>query len=271
MRPLLSILIYSNSWVALCVASLVYGIGSDYNLRFLSFFTAWSFFSTVSAYQLHRLIRLKQLHHTVRSNRRLLWMQNSYRFQLIWFIINSLAVVFLFLYFPITISGCVLLGLNILIVVLYALPTRYLGNGIRHLPFLKNIFISLSWVLLILIPFAASKQLQVIPWQVTLSVFLAVFAQIIPFDARDLPHDPQKLKTIPQLFGLKKAQWIGFILLVIALGLQVSLLGLHWMNIVIIATAAVGHFIPFRVGYQLRQEFIWELPLGLMGVWFWLG
>lgn len=268
MRPILSILIYSNSWVALCVASLVFGIGTRYNLRLLHFFVFWSYLGTVSAYQLHRLIRLKQLHHTVRTNRRLLWMQNTYTIQLCWFIVHFACFVFTFLFFPITGLGCLLLSLNAVIVTLYVLPIPILGYGIRNLPFAKNILISISWVLIVLIPFASTKQLDTLPLEVTLLVFIAVFAQIIPFDSRDLPHDFQQLQTIPQLFGLKAAKIIGFSLLLIALFLQYSLIGFHWIVIPIILTGAIGHFISFRVGYQLRQEFIWELPLGLMGLWF---
>ncbi len=268
MRPALSILIYTNSWVALCVTSLVYGIGSYFRLDHLELFALWSFSGTVSAYQLHRLFRLRQLNYTVRSNRRLLWMQNTYSFQIAWFILNFLTCLACMLYIPITKEFLILTGLNAIIVALYALPLPIIGNGIRHIPFAKNILISISWVLIVLIPFASDKHLARVGWEIPTLAFIAVFAQIIPFDCRDLEHDPKSLSTIPQLIGAQKARYVGFVLLIVALGLQTGLLGFHWLLPFTVLCGAIGHLIPFMVGYQLRLEFMWELPLGLMGLWF---
>lgn len=268
MRPVLSILIYTNSWVALCVTSLVYGIGSYFRLGHLELFALWSFTGTVSAYQLHRLFRLRQLKHTVRSNRRLLWMQNTYTFQISWFAINFIVCLGCLFFIPLTKEVIILIGLNAVIVALYALPIPIIGNGIRNLPFAKNILISLSWMLIVLIPFASDKRLDSIDWEVPVLLFISVFAQIIPFDSRDLTHDPKHLSTIPQLVGAEKAKYIGFGLLLFALALQTNLLGFHWLLPFTIFCGAVGHLIPFLVGYQLRLEFMWELPLGLMGLWF---
>lgn len=268
MRPTLSILIYTNSWVALCVASLVYGIGSYFKLAHLELFAIWSFTGTVSAYQLHRLFRLRQLKHSVRSNRRLLWMQKTYSFQITWFIANFISCLVCTLYIPITKETLLLLGLDALIVVLYALPLPFIGNGIRNIPFAKNILISLSWVLIVLVPFASAKRLDLISWEIPTLLFIAVFAQIIPFDSRDVEHDRKLLFTIPQLIGTENAKYTGFLLLVISLALQTSLLGFHWLLPFTLFCGAVGHLISFKVGYQLRLEFMWELPLGLMGLWF---
>lgn len=268
MRPALSILIYTNSWVALCVTSLVYGVGSYFRLDHLELFALWSFTGTVSAYQLHRLFRLRQLKHTVRSNRRLLWMQNTYQFQIIWFAINLLSCLICTLFIPLTKEALLLIGLDAIIVALYALPIPLIGNGIRHIPFAKNILISFSWVLIVLIPFASDKRLHVVDWEIPVLLFIAVFAQIIPFDNRDLAHDPKSLSTVPQLIGPQKARYVGFALLIIALGFQSFLLGFHWLLPFTIFCGAIGHLIPFLIGYQLRQEFMWELPLGLIGLWF---
>lgn len=271
MRPVLSILIYTNSWVGLCVTSLVYGIGNYFQLAHLELFALWSFTGTVSAYQLHRLFRLKQLRYSVRSNRRLLWMQNTYSFQLAWFGLNLLTCLVCMLFMPLTKEGLVLIGLNALIVFLYALPISLIGNGIRNLPFAKNILISISWVLIVLIPFALTKRMDSISWEIPALLFLAVFAQIIPFDSRDLTHDARYLYTIPQVIGIQNAKYLGLTLLIGALLIQTSLLGFHWLLPFSILCGALGQLISFKVGYQLRLEFLWELPLGLMGIWFMLG
>ncbi len=266
MRPLLSLLIYSNTWVALCFSVLLYGISNYYGVKNVYLFTLWGFTGTVTSYQLHRIIRLKQLYHTVRSNRRLLWMQNTYYFQLIWLICNLLCFLVFTFMIPFNLPSLILILFNGLVVGLYAFPLPIIGNGIRNLPFAKNILICLSWTSVIIIPLAEEN----IPfdWSVPCLIFIAVFAQIIPFDNRDLQHDPPTMRTIPQLVGTKAAQVIGFSLLLISCYIQFELLGFHWIFIGILISGIIGHLFSFKIGYQLRQEFMWELPLGLMGLWF---
>lgn len=268
MRPLLSILIYSNSWVALCVACLMGGIIHHFQLYHPYVYVPWSFFGTVSAYQLHRLFRLRHLKHTVRSNRRLLWMQNSYSLQLFWFILNALAFAGYTYFVPLTPHIFYILVINAAIVGLYAFPLPIIRNGIRHLPFAKNILISLSWIGMLILPFV--EILRDIPLELPVLLFTAVFAQIIPFDIRDLPYDPTSLKTIPQIIGIIPSRIIGFGLLTVCVCLQWQLIGFHWISILVLIAGFVGHFLPYKVGYQLRLEFMWELPLGLMGLWFWI-
>jgi hypothetical protein len=268
MRPVLSILIYTNCWVAACVSSLVFGISSYYHIQDSWLYGIWSFTGTVSAYQAHRLIRLRQLQYTVRSNRRLLWMQNTYSFQWLWLILNSLAFGALSLLIPLTNSTILLIILNAVIVGLYVIPLPFLKNGIRSLPFAKNILISLSWTCIVAVPFTSGN--LPIDWRIPVLIFIAVFAQIVPFDARDKDYDDQRMRTIPQLIGTTASMYVGFGLLLLALVLQTSLIGFHLILPFIIFCAGIGHLIPFKVGYQLRLEFMWELPLGLMGLWFWL-
>ncbi len=266
MRTLLTLLIYSNSWVALCLSMLVLGLGTYFRLAELHLFFFWSFCSTVSAYQLHRLFRLKQLEYTVRSNRRLLWMQKTYTLQICWFVINFLCCVLLTVYLPFSKQSLLLLLVNCVVVGLYALPLPFIGNGIRNLPFMKNILISLSWTIIVLLPLASEN--HQIPWILPIIIAVSVFAQIIPFDARDVAHDLKSMFTIPQLVGLSASKYIGFGIFAFALTLQFVYLNFHWLYFPILVIAAFGHFFPFKVGYQLRLEFMWELPLGLMGLWF---
>ena len=266
MRPTLSILIYTNCWVACCVASLVFGISYYYHIADAWLYGIWSFTGTVSAYQAHRLIRLRQLQYTVRSNRRLLWMQNTYTFQWIWLVVNALAFATLSLFIPLTFATILLIALNAIIVGLYVLPLPFLKNGFRSLPFAKNILISLSWTCIILVPFT-SNNLH-FDWRIPVLIFISVFAQIVPFDARDKDYDDQRMRTIPQLIGTNASRFFGFGLLLLALVFQIQLIGFHWILPFTIFCGAVGHLIPFKVGYQLRLEFMWELPLGLMGLWF---
>lgn len=266
MRPLLSILIYSNSWVALCFSTLVAGIAVHYQTNHIVLFFSWSFCSTVAAYQLHRLFRLKQLEHTVRSNRRLLWMKNTYGFQVIWFVINALASSILTLLLPFTTESLLFILLTGIVVGLYALPLNFMKNGIRNLPFMKNILICSSWTLVAVLPLTTAN--IDIDWKLLTLIFIAVFAQIVPFDIRDAKHDPKTMLTLPQLVGENSAKIVGLLLMITALSMQMTILGFSWFYPITLIIAAFGHLFPFQVGYQLRLEFMWELPLGMMGLWF---
>lgn len=266
MRPTLSILIYTNCWVACCVASLVIGISNYFGIEDYWLYGIWSFTGTISAYQAHRIIRLRQLQYTVRSNRRLLWMQNTYTFQWVWLIVNSLVFGILSLMIPLTIQTILLILANALIVGFYVLPMPFLKKGIRSLPFAKNLLISASWTCITLVPLT-SNQMH-IDWRLIPVVFLSVFAQIVPFDARDKDYDDQRMRTIPQLVGTTTSKYIGFALLIAALTFQLSISDFHWLLILTVLLAIPGHFISFKVGYQLRLEFMWELPLAIMGLWF---
>ena len=50
--------------------------------------------------------------------------------------------------------------------------------------------------------------------------FLFVIAITIPFDLRDLSHDGDDLKTLPQLIGISKSKKLGLLLLMLFLGLE---------------------------------------------------
>jgi len=50
--------------------------------------------------------------------------------------------------------------------------------------------------------------------------FLFVVAITLPFDLRDLSHDGDDLKTLPQLIGIAKSKKLGLLLLMLFLGLE---------------------------------------------------
>jgi len=55
---------------------------------------------------------------------------------------------------------------------------------------------------------------------VFLQRFLFVLAITIPFDLRDLSHDDDGLKTLPQLIGVARSKKLGILFLMLFLGLE---------------------------------------------------
>ncbi len=66
--------------------------------------------------------------------------------------------------------------------------------------------------------------------------FLFVVAITIPFDIRDLSHDPESLKTIPQLIGVEQSKKVGLFLLMIFLGLEFLASEFNQMRITFVIT-----------------------------------
>lgn len=268
MKTIGQALIYSNSWVALCFASLVFGISSHYRLSCTNTYALFSFFGTISAYQLHRLLRLRQPGFAIASSPRISWTVRNKRWQLIFFYCATTATTVLFFMLPWNTPSLLLIGITGSIIGLYTFPLPLLPFGIRTLPALKILFISSCWTALSALPFLLEH--RSIPVPVMGTVFLATIAQIIPFDIRDLSYDHPSMRTIPQLIGTTVARITGFGILLTALCLQTQILGFHWLLLLLLFCGILGHFLSFKAQHQLPLEFLWEIPLGLMGWWFWI-
>jgi 4-hydroxybenzoate polyprenyltransferase len=107
----------------------------------------------------------------------------------------------------------------------YSLPLFTIEDkkfGLRNIPGLKSLMITLVWVLsCVLLPIFEAQRLHLADTSlhdtaILLSKrFLFVFALTIPFDIRDLFHDRNLgLKTIPVMIGEKKAYLFCQLLLI---------------------------------------------------------
>lgn len=178
----------------------------------LAFFV---FFSTLFTYNFIRLARVQHMIKEGDSTRH----KNIFRFRaFLWFfsIISAIAAFIFFLrvdesiYYPLLFMG--------LISIAYSLPV-YKKQGIwlrlRDMPFIKIFIIAFVWAIVTsLFPMQVSD--VPINWLVVIERFLFVFAITIPFDIRDLRFDAENLNTIPQVFGIKKARYVGLVAIVIA-------------------------------------------------------
>lgn len=266
MKQLATAFIYSNTWVAMSLSSLLFGLCTFYHLENTLLYTAFGFSSTISAYQLHRLFRLKDLHTEQTDNSRLSWMKTHKIGQMWWFIICLTVTGIVTVMIKWNSISFLLLLLNAMIVLLYALPIKQLGNGFRNLPFFKNLFISSSWILVLTLPFLLENVKP--PLSLIGLLGALTFLYIIPFDIRDLPYDSQHMRTIPQLLGAEKAKMIGSLLISCCLLIVVDWIGFHWILVAIMFITFIGFYLNIQAKNKLLLEFLWELPLFLIGCYF---
>lgn len=175
------------------------------------------FFATIIAYNFIRLyvkIRFKS------------WFSS-------WLDANKNAVIFItllslalmtFAAFKLSIKALVSLIPFGLFTLFYVFPLKGITRSaisLRMVSGFKIFLIAFCWagitVLFPLINYGVNFSVDV--WVVFLQRFLFVLVITIPFDIRDLGHDEDTLKTIPQVLGLQNAKRLGLLLLMLFLGL----------------------------------------------------
>lgn len=133
------------------------------------------------------------------------------------------------------INAMILFAICGLLTMLYALP-EILGRSFRQIPILKLVTIGISWsVMAVILPhfihvtgylrpedifnLRITKGQDFLIWQI-IEYTLFVVALCIPFEIRDLKYDAPRLRTLPQLIGVKNSKITGLILLVICAGIE---------------------------------------------------
>ena len=194
---ILNWIVFSNFFVAFCVLSLT--ISSEVllgtiNLRISQFV----FFATLLTYNFQRVVKLKQRQKQLKTD----WQEENKTSTYFIMIISAIIILYYFYYFkPSTQIAIIFSGILSL---LY--PFR-----IRNIPFVKIFVIALVWTISTMLLLILENNMLINQNLILhLSVrFLFVFAISIPFDIRDLRFDDKKMKTIPIVFGERKAKLIG--------------------------------------------------------------
>lgn len=205
-------LLYSNIFVAFCVVALCRSSELLLNLQ-SNTFNLFVFFATLFTYNFQRLIRTDvqgELSH------RQQWYKEHKKW--LWFITIVSAFAVVYLSFSLSIESMALLIPLGVIALVYPLPTISLNGKIlrlREVPGIKIFLIALVWTLVTVGLLVQEHQLAWTTdvWLLFFHRFCFVFAITIPFDIRDLKYDQLQLKTIPGIFGEKKARYIALAVL----------------------------------------------------------
>jgi hypothetical protein len=131
---------------------------------------------------------------------------------------NQFPVLRLFLTLGALLAGGILLrfqpySIQLIFVVLgmislcYAIPFGS-SMGLRFIPRIKIFLIAVCWASFAAVGVYAST--GSVTLMIVAKSILWVVLLTLPFDVRDMKKDDQKLKTIPQLLGLKKTRILGF-------------------------------------------------------------
>lgn len=226
-------LVFSDVWIGVaCAAQIAYsflllGLEPDTNIML------FGGFATIAVYNWQRLVRVSgklpevhsARHRWIESNRSWLWT------------LMGVSLISSF-YFLLQLSHNFILSVFLLstLAFFYTLPW-FSGNsrrGLRELPYLKLFLIAICWAgVTAFLPLAEEGAIGM-PIIVLVSVerFFFILAITIPFDVRDLPHDNIGKKTLPQVFGIRRALNFAMDGLLISVILVVAILrtyDVHWV------------------------------------------
>jgi hypothetical protein len=175
------------------------------------------FFATIVAYNFIRSYRKSKIKSWFSD-----WMDANN--SAILFITILSFVLMIFIAFKLNIKALLSLIPFGLFTLFYVIPLKGItktATSLRMVSGVKIFLIAFCWayitVLFPLINYDVIFSIDV--WVVFLQRFLFVLVITIPFDIRDLGHDEDTLKTIPQVLGLQNAKRLGLLLLMLFLGL----------------------------------------------------
>jgi 4-hydroxybenzoate polyprenyltransferase len=224
-QPILDFVLFSNLFMALCAvaqALLTIKLIGGQPVQSLQHLLALLFTSTLVTYNIS--IFLSKPKEPQKSEfKRVRWFFAHNRLMISITIISTLTLIPLF--WMLGYESKLLMVFLGFISIGYSLPLFTIEDkkfGLRNIPGLKSLMITLVWVLsCVLLPIFEAQRLHLADTSlhdtaILLSKrFLFVFALTIPFDIRDLFHDRNLgLKTIPVMIGEKKAYLFCQLLLI---------------------------------------------------------
>lgn len=248
--------INSSIHVALAVYAFTASTLKILDLPFAENLLFFVFFGTITGYNFVKYAGIAQLHHRSLTST----LQIIQIFSLFCFICC--------LYFTFQLPwdvllACVPLGL---LTVFYAVPLFPSKDNLRTTPTLKIFVIAAVWagttIYLPKVTFGLDWSLEIIA--LLLQRFFIVLALIIPFEIRDLAFDDKKLATMPQLIGIKRTKMIGYLLLILALGLNfLDDEGVNWavLAILLLLTALAIFFSGGRQNGYYASFWVEGIPI----------
>ncbi len=222
--------LFSNLHIALCAVALVGVTQELFEFHLRSELYVFVFCGTFFLYNLQRLPSAFANVEIERVFKRHSWNTENRKILLGISVLAMIAAgwAFLHLYPRTQIIALIPAALS----VAYAFPTIYWKKRwikLREIPMIKIFIVGIVWGMsCVWVPAAADDSFpqwtspEVTVWMISCS--LMIFAITVPFDIRDLHYDGDKLKTLPAMFGVRKA-------IVIAIGgMVLSLAGIFLVN-----------------------------------------
>ena len=197
--------------VALAVCALVWITAFEYHFDLSYYLLGFVFFGTITGYNFVKYARAAGLHH--RS------LTNSLRTIQVFSFLGLGMVIFCLAHLPTRILGVI--GVFGLITFLYAVPFLKKKN-LRMVAGLKIFIVALVWAgVTVSIPLVwnhdGASTTYVYDnsnyWATFFQRFILVIIWTFSFEIRDLRYDASALKTLPQLFGVRRVKILGVVFL----------------------------------------------------------
>ena len=212
--------VYALTWITL----IEFGVSYDESVLY------FNFFGTITGYNFVKYFGLAKFHHRSLAN----WLKVIQLFSLICFAALC--------YYAIqletkTWAFILVLGTITFFYAVPFLPRKVFvdsNQNLREISGLKIYVIALVWsAVTVLLPIVDNDLTITADVLITvLQRFVLVLVLMIPFEIRDLKFDSLKLKTMPQVFGIKKTKSIAFVLLLVFLILS-FVINLNEINYII--------------------------------------
>ena len=213
----LDFLLFSNIFIALGAVAQGLLTYRMLNLQPSPLVCGFLFFATLSTYSFCILTN-KPANYLNSPHSRILWFFTHHRLNIILTILSSLALIPLFLMLG-SASQILMVFLG-LVSVAYSLPLT-VGKRVfclRHIGGLKLFIIAFVWSVAIVWFPVSEANINIPAREIIILIskqFVFYIALTLPFDIRDLFEDrASNLKTLPTIFGSKKAYLLSFILLI---------------------------------------------------------
>jgi len=221
-------------WISICGVSFTYFGASILELDLPWQFFIFIFSVTLFTYNFQRLVKIYLNHTAPISGPREEWIkQNLY---LVYFITLLSAGNGLFFGLSFFLKSNWLLFLVGFFSFFYVWKLPFFKRNIRSLPHIKVYILGTTWVMATqILPFILFSTLPFTFFVglFFLGSFLFVFSISIPFDIRDLNVDDKKLKTIPQILGVKKSKQLAIVSLILSSSLFFLMLGNYQTGILL--------------------------------------
>ena len=232
-RRLFDFYINSSVHVALAVFALTYVTLTKFKIEFDSVSLGFNFFATILGYNFVKYLPFLQS--------KILPKRLTVYFIGIVSVLALVGVFFYGVFFKLKVL--LLIAIFALLTLLYALPLlknlHQKGHlSLRFIPGIKIFIIALVWSgVCVFIPILQNEQLlNDHVWLTFVEFFTIVVVLMIPFEIRDLKYDDKRLKTLPQVLGIKKTKQIGLLLCFFVFTIE---LFMHYKDINALIVSAV--------------------------------
>lgn len=224
LKALFQFYVYSNLHVSVAVACLVLSVGFLFGVDVYH----EALLLTCATFVSYHLIRFLNRYKYGKPHL-LEKFSNQYKFFI--YVLNILALLIGF-YELIQLEIIQFLYLFPFVVLTLLYAYSFIGkNGIRHsirfIPGIKIFVIAFVWAgTVVFFPITSSIGLDTNHVVYFLGLMFFVVVLTLPFDIRDLTFDEKNIRTLPMLLGVKGVKFLGFVLLMFAIGVHLFVFGL---------------------------------------------